>query len=270
MIPCNENALYPRYRQRVADNFSRAAKTYDSAATLQRIVAQKAMPSLPSGIEMVRILDLGSGTGSQTAKLQSRYPSAQVVGMDMAMGMLQHAKRHLPDNPFSWCSGDIEALPFTNDCFDLVFSSLAIQWCESLSSVLKEVQRTLKPGGHFVFSTLARDSLTELSQAWCQVDGYSHVNQYDTFDAQLQQVAASDFEPGFLKQQAEVLHYPDTSLLLKELRALGVNTVTEGACSGLMTRRRLLAFRDAYENLRRPSGLPLTYQVVYGALRKPN
>ena len=186
------------------------------------------------------------------------------------MGMLQYAERQLPYNPFSWCSGDIDALPFANSCFDLVFSSLAIQWCESLSSALREVKRVLVPGGHFVFSTLVAGSLMEISQAWRQVDCYNHVNQYDTFETQLQQVAASGFESDLFKQQTKVLYYPDVSFLLKELRALGVNTVTKSASLGLMTRSRLLAFRDAYENLRSPNGLPLTYQVVYGALRKSN
>ncbi|OQX33341.1 MAG: malonyl-[acyl-carrier protein] O-methyltransferase BioC [Oceanospirillales bacterium LUC14_002_19_P2] len=269
MIQYKESALCPRHRQRIAENFSRAAKTYDSAATLQRIVARKAMLGLPSALELERILDLGSGTGRQTMELQQRYPAAQVVGMDMAMGMLQHAQRQLSAPAFSWCAGDIEALPFASDCFDLVFSSLAIQWCESLTSVLQEVQRILKPGGYFVFSSLASGSLMELAQAWRKVDGYSHINHYETLDVRTQQVAASGFESGSLKQQAEVLHYPDVNVLLKELRALGVNTVTEGARQGLMTRRRLLLFRDAYETLRVPAGLPLTYQVVYGVLRKP-
>lgn len=272
MIQSKDNVWYPHpcYQQRVADHFSRAAKTYDSAAMLQRMVAQRVMLNLPSDIEMTRILDLGSGTGRQTAELKPRYLGAQVVGMDMAMGMLQHARRHLPYNPFSWCSGNIDALPFADSCFDLVFSSLAIQWCESLSSALREVQRVLTPGGHFVFSTLAAGSLMELSQAWRHVDNYNHVNQYDPFDTQLQQVIASGFKSDIFKQQTTVLHYSDASFLLKELRALGVNTVTKNASLGLMTRSRLLAFRDAYENLRSPNGLPLTYQVVYGALRKSN
>ena len=67
MIQYRENGLYPHDRQRIAEHFSRAAKTYDSAATLQRVVAQRVMLNLPSDIEMTRILDLGSGTGSQTA-----------------------------------------------------------------------------------------------------------------------------------------------------------------------------------------------------------
>ena len=236
---------------------------------LQKIVARKFMSGLPSAPELERVLDLGSGTGSQTVKLQQHYPAAWIVGMDMAMGMLQHAQHRLSEFALSWCAGDIEALPFASDCFDLVFSNLAIQWCTSLISVLQEVQRILKPGGYFVFSSLASGSLAELACAWRKVDGYSHINHYETVDVQMRQITASAFESCSLTQQAEVLHYPDVNVLLRELRALGVNTVMEGGRQGLMTRRRLLAFRDAYETLRMSAGLPLTYQVVYGVLRKP-
>ena len=126
-------------KRRVAANFSKAAATYDLAATLQERAAARAMLGLPAGYEPERILDMGSGTGLQTAQLAEHYPDACVLGMDLAMGMLSFSREQYSglNSGLKWCSGDIEALPFQNDSFDIVFSSMAIQWC-SLQKVLRE------------------------------------------------------------------------------------------------------------------------------------
>ena len=97
-------------KRRVAVNFSRAAESYDCAAALQDRVAARAMLGLPSELQPEMILDLGSGTGSQTVQVAGHYPESNVLGMDLAMGMLSHARTRYPQ--LNWCSGDIEHLPF--------------------------------------------------------------------------------------------------------------------------------------------------------------
>ena len=54
-----------------------------------------------------------------------------------------------------------------------------------------------------------------------------------------------------------------------ELKALGAHNLNPGRPGGLTGRARILALIDAYERFRQPPGLPATYQVVYGVLRKP-
>ena len=65
----------------------------------------------------------------------------------------------------------------------------------------------------------------------------------------------------------QTLHYPDTLTLLHSLKALGVNTLLEND-KGLLTRQKLTGLIQAYELLRQPEGLPLSYQVIYGVLQK--
>ncbi|MRI31716.1 malonyl-[acyl-carrier protein] O-methyltransferase BioC [Endozoicomonas sp. OPT23] len=249
-------------KQRVAANFSRAAETYDSAAALQKRVAARAMLGVPAGFQPERVLDLGSGTGSQTSILKTTFSDAHVTGVDLAMGMLKHASSQELDA--SWCRGDIESLPFKNDSFDLVFSSLAIQWCE-LETVLSEVRRILKPGGLFVFSSLAKGTMVELNQAWQQVDSHVHINGFDPFSLQQQKVSNSALQQRSLMLQQETLYYPSVLTLLRELKALGVNTV-HSAQQGLTTRARIQKLEQAYESSRTEVGLPLSYQVIYGTL----
>ena len=167
-----------------------------------------------------------------------------------------------------WAIGDIEELPFeAEQQFDLVFSSLAIQWCENLSEVLAQVQRVLKPGGWFVFSTLAAGSLHELKAAWKAVDDESHVNSYESVSRQRQRIAASDFNIMSLCQQTETLYYPSVLHLLREMKALGANTVVDREHKGLSGRQTLRNLSRGYKPYHSDKGFPVSYQVIYGVLQ---
>ena len=255
----------PADKRRIAANFSKAAATYDQAATLQDRAAARAMLGLPAGCQPKRILDMGSGTGVQTAQLTNHYPDASVFGMDLAMGMLSFARGQ--HSGLKWCSGDIEELPFRDESFGIVFSSMAIQWC-SLQKVLQEVYRVLQPGGWFVFSTLAAGTMQELRQAWAVVDKDSHVNGFESYPVQKNSLQQSAFRVHSFKQQTEVVYYPSVIQLLRDLKALGVNTVSSRQ-QGLVSKGRITRMQKAYEQFRTGAGLPLSYQVLYGILHKP-
>ncbi len=258
-------------KQRIALNFSRAARSYDQAAALQQRVAARVMQALPERLlthdtarGTARIVDLGTGTGQHAQTLAQRYEDATVIGMDLAMGMLNFARANHPQ--VHWCQGDIESMPLQGNSIDLLYSSLAIQWC-CFHQVLREVGRVLKPGGHFVFATLAQGSLVELDNAWCDAGEHGRVNRFASFTAQRDVARSSALVHRQFLLTAETLYYPDTPTLLHSLRALGVNTILAGN-SGLLTRQKLNALIRAYEQLRQPEGLPLTYQIIYGVLQK--
>ncbi|CAM3471280.1 malonyl-ACP O-methyltransferase BioC [Parendozoicomonas haliclonae] len=255
-------------KQRVADTFGKAARTYDAAATLQQRVAARARLGLPELGDHAAILDMGCGTGKETIALRNRYPDADITGLDLSDGMLAYARDRKELDGCHWIVGDIEELPFEPEDFDLVFSSLAIQWCESLSEVLAQVYRVLKPGGWFVFSTLAEGSLYELEKAWQAVDSKPHVNSYEAFECQKRRVATSEFQTCSLRQQTETLYYPSVMHLLREMKSLGANTVVGSEVSGLSGRRTLKSLSEGYASFSSERGLPASYQVIYGVLRK--
>ena len=198
-----------------------------------------------------------------------RYPSAEITGLDISEGMLAYAKSQPDLKHCRWLSGDIEELPFQDNQFDLVFSSLAVQWCECFSEVLEQAWRILKPGGHFVFSTLAAGSLHELQKAWAEVDSRPHVNSYESYARQRQRVKASGFIAETFCQQTETLYYPTVLHLLREMKALGANTVVESESRGLSGRGVLNALTRGYKPYQTEKGFPASYQVVYGVLCKP-
>ena len=75
------------------------------------------------------------------------------VGLDIAEGMLRHA-RAASAAPH-WVCADAEQLPLAADSVDLVFSSLALQWCETPGQALREIARVLKPVGRLAVSDIA-------------------------------------------------------------------------------------------------------------------
>ena len=254
-------------KRQVAASFSKAAASYDSVAALQRSVGQTLLERLPATLTPARWLDLGSGTGHFSRALDTRFPAAQGIALDIAEGMLRYARSQ--GAQCHWVGGDAERLPLVDGCMHLLFSSLAVQWCERFQTVLSEAYRVLQPGGVLAFSSLAVGTLEELRGSWQVVDGQVHVNRFRAFADYQRLCADSGFDVLSLSCQPSVLHYPDVRSLTHELKALGAHNLNPGRPGGLTGRARLQGMLAAYEAYRQPEGLPATYQVVYAVLRKP-
>lgn len=251
-------------KRRVASSFSRAAASYDSVARLQRAVSEQLLNFLPAPVNRpdFRLLDLGCGTGFVTEQLARRQSPAQVVGLDLAEGMLQFARRER-SGAASWLCADAEALPLASDSVDLVYSSLSIQWCEQLPQLFRELSRVLKPGGELLFSTLGPRTLWELKAAWQQVDGFVHVNRFQPqvgVESALQKAGFGQLQ---WQREERVLRYRELSELTRELKALGAHNVNRGQPEGLTGRRKILALKNAYESYRSEGLLPASYEVYY-------
>ena len=258
-------AALPDKRQ-VAASFSRAAASYDAVAELQRHVGTQLLARLPVSLQPHRWLDLGSGTGYFTRALGERYGQGMGLAVDIAEGMLRHARPQ--GGAAHFIAGDAEALPLQTASVDLLFSSLALQWCADFPRVLSEAQRVLRPGGVLAFSSLCVGTLQELRDSWQAVDGFVHVNRFRRFEDYQQCCAASGMQVLSLQRQAQTLHFPDLRSLTTSLKDLGAHNLNPGRPGGLTGRARIRALVEAYERWRQPAGLPATYQVVYGVLQK--
>lgn len=265
MTDWHEQSGLPDKRQ-VAASFSRAAASYDSVAALQRDVGIDLLARLPVTLAPQRWLDLGSGTGHFSRVLAARYPQTEGIALDLAEGMLRHARPLGGAERF--VAGDAERLPLRDGCLDLIYTSLAVQWCSDFTAVLNEACRVLRPGGVLAFSSLCVGTLQELRDSWQAVDGFVHVNRFRRLQDYQQLCAASGMSVLTLERRAKVLHFPDLRQLTHELKALGAHNLNPGRPDGLTGRARIRALVEAYERFRQSQGLPATYQVVYGVLRK--
>lgn len=252
-------------KRRVARSFSRAAPSYDSVAQLQRRVADQLQAALPSAARS--IVDLGCGTGYSLPALAAR--AERLVALDLAEGMVGYAARTRAGQADYWVCGDAEDLPLADTSVDLVFSSLSLQWCENFAAVCAELHRVLTPGGQVYIATLGPDTLFELREAWREVDGYTHVNNFASRQHLHAAIQASGLILSWWQEAREVIRYRRVGELTRELKSLGASNVNDGRPGGLAGRRRVHRFTEAYERYREADGLlPASYQVWYLCLQK--
>lgn len=252
----------------VAASFSRAAPTYDTVARLQREVGERLLSMLGS-VQCVptSILDLGCGTGYFRDALRRRYPQARYLGLDIAAGMVQLARGRLRDDS-AWLIADAEALPLAGESVDLVFSSLALQWCNRPAHLFAELARVLRPGGMCVFTTLGPDTLCELRDAWAAVDMHQHVNAFVPISAlsdAAQRVSGITLR---LESRPVRFQYVRVRELLDELKALGAHNMNRSRPVGLTSKRVWQGMLENYERRRSGGVLPATYDVIYGVVEK--
>jgi malonyl-CoA O-methyltransferase len=258
--------LFALDRRAVAHAFDRASASYDAAAALQERVRNELLGRLDElNVAPLAILDLGAGTGHSSRALKRKYPKTLTVAVDIAPGMLERAKaqsRWL--RRFERVRADAYALPFRDASFDLVFSSLMLQWCDDLDAVFAEIARVLKPGGVLLFSTFGPGTLAELREAWAASGAAgNHVNHFFDPHALGSALMHAGLDEPVLDVDRIVAGYSDVLTLMRELKAIGAHNVTQGRARGLTGRRRLAAMTQAYEALRRDGKLPATYEVIH-------
>jgi malonyl-CoA O-methyltransferase len=250
----------------VQQAFNQAAPVYEKEAVLQAEVEKRLLERLDIvQLEPQRIADLGCGPGRSTAALKRRYPKARVLGVDFAPAMLEQARKYSKMfRPLQWCCADIGKLPIADASMELLFSNLAVQWCNDPAGLFTEFRRVLKPGGLLLFTSFGPDTLMELRQSWAKADGRAHVNEFldmhDVGDALLQ---AGLVEP-VMDAERMVLTYPSVRHLMHELKATGAHNVTEARRHSLTGPGRLKAMLKAYEQFKTEDRYPASYEVVYG------
>ena len=256
-------------KKKIAQSFSKAACGYDAAAEVQKMIAEKLITSLPNNKNAV-LLDAGCGTGFWTSQLKDDFNT--VIGMDMAEGMLQFAQQKNTHKKVFFCGGDMEQLPLANKSVDIIFSSLAVQWCESLLPLFNEWARVLKPEGKVFLATLGPKTLLELKMSFQAADDASHVNTFLSVDDISRQVDQSALSMEQLSSEIIVMHYERMRDLMADLKSIGAQTLTHQfgkSASGLMGKNRFKKAVHAYEAFREPSGfLPASYDVIYLQLVK--
>jgi len=249
----------------IAKSFGKAAERYDTVAHFQRWAGQQLLAKIPENEPKV-IVDLGCGTGSFYGDLKQRFSQADYYGVDLSEQMVRFASNKQQAH---WLAGDAESLPLKSSSVDLIFSSLSIQWSSDLKNLFNEVGRVLSDQGLFVFSTLVDGSLTELKQAWSQVDGIQHVNAFAQLSDYKNAIAFSELQLVTLEQVEKVLYYEKVQQLTRELKMLGAHNITSHRSLTLTGKQRIKKFLSAYEKFRLNNGdLPASYQVVFGVLCK--
>ncbi len=157
------------------------ATLYEKVATpglrqFHRQVASEITSSLISG----RVLDVGTGPGHLLVEIARQNPDLELTGCDLSRKMLKIAKQSLERNGMSCAEGltdsvattantntgirlvraDVRELPFSDNAFDLVVSTLSIHHWRDPASGIRECLRVTAPGGRCWIYDLRTDVST--------------------------------------------------------------------------------------------------------------
>lgn len=100
-----------------------------------------------------RVLDLGCGDGTNTAKIAELVPNGETIGIDASKGMINVAKQKERNN-LHFVLMDINELNFTDE-FDVVFSNATLHWVQDHNRLITNVIRSLRHDGFLRFNFAA-------------------------------------------------------------------------------------------------------------------
>lgn len=253
-------------RRRLRHSFGRAAVGYAEVAVLQREVESRLLEQLEvlGDKRPLRILDVGSGPGRGSGAMKGRWPKSDVVALDLALPMLRQVPRHTRFwRPVRRVCGEAAQLPFADASFDLIFSSLCLQWVPDLPVALAEFRRVLREDGLLLFSTFGPDTLVELREAYLQAgERQPPLSPFAAIQQVGDALVAAGFRNPVLERDVFTLEYAQVMDLLRELRAIGAGDARVQRPRGLGGKSRQQGMVAAYETLRRDGRLPSSWEVI--------
>jgi SAM-dependent methyltransferase len=95
----------------------------------------------------MRVLDVAAGTGN--ASIPAAERGASVTASDLTPELLEAGRRHAESRglELEWVEADAENLPFGDQSFDVVMSSIGAMFAPHHQDVADELVRVCRPGG---------------------------------------------------------------------------------------------------------------------------
>lgn len=122
--------------------------TYDDVENKTRDLEKRAGQTMLATSHFTSVLELGCGTGKNTAWLSKK--AVQLLSVDLSEDMMAKAKEKVISPNVRFQQADI-TLPwdFVAESPDLITCSLILEHIENLGFIFEQAAKVLSPGGHF-------------------------------------------------------------------------------------------------------------------------
>ena len=137
----------------LAQGYDRWAASYDADKNATRDLDAVVVRRVGLAIENKDVLELGSGTGKNTAYLAEH--ARRVVAMDFSEGMIARAHERIATSNVVFKLHDVrDTWPVDSAAVDVVVANLILEHVHDLAPVFFEAARVLRPQGQFFFCEL--------------------------------------------------------------------------------------------------------------------
>ncbi|WP_042376586.1 class I SAM-dependent methyltransferase [Streptacidiphilus melanogenes] len=160
------------------------------------------------------VLEIGAGTGANLGHYGPEVRSLTVTEPQPAMlrRLEQHVREQAPDATV--LRAPAEDLPFDDDSFDVVVSTLVMCGVEDQQRTLRQLARVLRPGGRLLFLEHVRSDEARLARWQDRLNWFNRaVVCCECNRPTLDSIKAAGFEPG----QVDRLEFPKSPPFIRPL-----------------------------------------------------
>lgn len=158
----------------------RSSRVYDfvSRRLVRRMYRRIAADIAQLAPQGAAVLDVGTGPGVLLVELAALRPDLRLTGVDLSADMISSAQRNLrqvADRATAQVA-NVTSLPFADDSFDLVVSSLSLHHWDEPEAAVPELARVLRPGGRvhiYDFPFAPFDRLSRAARDGSVLSGHS-------------------------------------------------------------------------------------------------
>ncbi|XP_033479264.1 arginine-hydroxylase NDUFAF5, mitochondrial isoform X1 [Epinephelus lanceolatus] len=219
-------------------------------------------------------LDIGGGK-SHIAEHLSKDVVERLFLTDISEETLK--QRRQSEIPTHHVLADEEFLPFKENTFDLVMSSLSLHWINDLPGALKQIHQVLKPDGVFIGAMVGGDTLYELrcSLQLAETEregGFSpHVSPYTAVTDLGNLLGQAGFNMLTVDIDDVQVHYPGIIEVMTDLQGMGESNCAWNRRS-LLHRDTILAAAAIYKEMygNQDGSIPATFEILYMIGWKPH
>src|SRR6478609_2936683 len=129
----------------VADAYDRWSRQYDDDRNATRDLDAFVLRQVPLHLAGARVLEVGCGTGKNSAWLVSQ--ARELIALDFSPGMLDVARRRVRSSTARFVEHDItRPWPVESESVDVVVGNLVLEHVRELGPVFAEAARVLRAG----------------------------------------------------------------------------------------------------------------------------